>query len=312
MVTVLNVTGGKPVNIRFLGTAAAEGIPAIFCQCPVCRAARAAGGRELRTRSGAIVDGHLKLDFGPDSCVQAQRCGLDYGAVESVLVTHSHFDHFSVGELEFRSGDFCHGPDGGPLGRTLTFYGDSEVCRMVRENTDPSQGLVACRQMVPFEPVDVEGYTVTPLEAVHCWSRDPAPFPVVWEGRTVYRYEDALIYLIEKDGASLLYAHDTGEFTDTDMEFLAGRRVGLISLDCTAAAFRLDYNDWMGHMSYDGCLRMRDRLLACGAADSATVFAANHFSHNGYTTFEDMERLLPGFVVSYDGLTLEVPRREGA
>ena len=48
------------MNIRFLGTAAAEGIPGIFCQCPACRAARAAGGRELRTRSGAIVDGRLK------------------------------------------------------------------------------------------------------------------------------------------------------------------------------------------------------------------------------------------------------------
>ena len=54
------------MKIQFLGTAAAEGIPALFCQCPVCRQARAAGGKEIRTRSGAIIDGKLKLDFGYD------------------------------------------------------------------------------------------------------------------------------------------------------------------------------------------------------------------------------------------------------
>ena len=64
----------------------------------------------------------------------------------------------------------------------------------------------------------------------------------------------------------------------------------------------------MGHLSYDGCLRMRDKLLACGAADERTVFVANHFSHNGYRTFAEMERLLPGFIVSFDGLTLDAGR----
>ena len=49
------------------------------------------------------------------------------------------------------------------------------------------------------------------------------------------------------------------------------------------------------------------------AADENTVFVANHFSHNGYTTYEDMQRITPGFIISYDGLTLDASQgKKGA
>ena len=53
--------------IRYQGTGAYEGIPALFCPCDTCREARKAGGAEIRSRSGALVDGTLKLDFPPDA-----------------------------------------------------------------------------------------------------------------------------------------------------------------------------------------------------------------------------------------------------
>lgn len=34
------------MKIKYLGTAAAERIPAMFCKCDVCRAARENGGRD--------------------------------------------------------------------------------------------------------------------------------------------------------------------------------------------------------------------------------------------------------------------------
>ena len=45
------------MKLLFMGTAAAEAIPALFCRCEVCRRARETGGREIRTRSGALIDG---------------------------------------------------------------------------------------------------------------------------------------------------------------------------------------------------------------------------------------------------------------
>ena len=98
--------------LQYLGTAAAEGIPALFCKCPVCRAARKAGGREIRTRSGALIDGKLKLDFGPDSYAHMLRYGLDYTGLQGVLITHSHTDHLASAELEYRIPGYCFLPDG--------------------------------------------------------------------------------------------------------------------------------------------------------------------------------------------------------
>ena len=108
-----------------------------------------------------------------------------------------------------------------------------------------------------------------------------------------------MFYLIEKDGESILYAHDTDEFTPADMEFLAGKKIDLISLDCTNGHLHLDY---IGHMGIEENLRMRERLFANGAADDHTIFIANHFSHNGLLPHEEMEKLMPGFLVSYDSM----------
>lgn len=51
---------------RYMGTAAAEGIPALFCQCDVCRRAAEAGGRNIRGRSGAMINGKILIDFPAD------------------------------------------------------------------------------------------------------------------------------------------------------------------------------------------------------------------------------------------------------
>lgn len=51
------------MKIKYLGTAAAEGVPGLFCNCPVCMHARLHKGRNIRTRSQAIVDDTLLIDF---------------------------------------------------------------------------------------------------------------------------------------------------------------------------------------------------------------------------------------------------------
>ena len=55
------------MKIQYLGTAAAEGIPAIFCECENCRKSRMAGGRNIRTRSQALIDDRLLIDFPADT-----------------------------------------------------------------------------------------------------------------------------------------------------------------------------------------------------------------------------------------------------
>ena len=52
------------MHLLFLGTAAAEGYPGIFCECDNCKEARALGGRNLRLRSSLLVNDDLLLDMG--------------------------------------------------------------------------------------------------------------------------------------------------------------------------------------------------------------------------------------------------------
>ena len=285
------------MKIRFLGTAAAEGIPSLFCTCAHCQFARKVKGKEIRTRSGAIVDDVLKIDFCPDSYKHLLDNDLDYAKVHAVLITHSHEDHLLPTDLAFRRDGFSHLPKNDP---PMTVYGNAKVAEFMKPHLCDA---VASRVLKPFEPVQIEGYTVTALQGVHCRTNDAQTFPVTFEGKTVYRSEDALFYLVEKDGKSILYAHDTDEFTPEDMDFLAGRKIDLISLDCTNAAYQADY---IGHMGAADNLRMREKLLANGAADAHTVFVANHFSHNGMIAHEKLEAMMPGFVVAYDGMMLEI------
>ena len=273
-------------------------MPAIFCDCEMCRYAREKGGREIRTRSGSMIDDKLKIDFGPDSYKHLLDNGLDFTFVKSVLVTHTHEDHLAVGDLACRRRGFAQLPEDTP---PMTLYGNAKLGEKVKNILCDR---IAYQRVVPFESVEIEGYTVTPLEAVHCISyAEDGRWPVVFENRAYLRSEEALFYLIEKDGKSILYAHDTDEFTPADMDFLAGRKIDLISLDCTNGKLHCDY---VGHMGADDDLRMREKLLANGAADEHTVFVAHHFSHNGLLPYEEMEKLLPGFIVSYDGLTIEI------
>lgn len=285
------------MKLQYLGTAAAEGAPALFCTCDFCRYARTKGGHEVRTRSGSMIDGRIKLDFGPDSYKQMLDNGLDYTHMKSVLVTHSHDDHFSH-DIFYRRPGFAQLNDGVPQ---MTIYGNEAVGRSVAPFESRYIGF---KRMIPFETVQIEDYAVTALEAVHCLSGGAgAGWPVVFRDRAYMRAEEALFYLIEKDGKSLLYAHDTDRFTPADMEFLAGRKIDLISLDCTNGVLQVDY---IGHMGCGDNLSMRDLLIENGAADAHTVFVANHFSHNGLAPIEELERRMPGFIIAWDGMTVEI------
>ena len=80
------------MKLTYLGTAAAEGWPAAFCNCDGCRAARRLGGRNIRTRSQALVDDALLLDFPCDAWLHALRQGLDFCAgCSSPILTPTTF-----------------------------------------------------------------------------------------------------------------------------------------------------------------------------------------------------------------------------
>ena len=81
------------MKLKYYGTGGGGGIPEIFCDCRVCRHARKVGGKEIRTRSQAVIDGKISIDFPVDTYLHTAFYGLDMRRVKNIVITHAHYDH---------------------------------------------------------------------------------------------------------------------------------------------------------------------------------------------------------------------------
>lgn len=274
------------MKLQYLGTAAAEGVPALFCECEVCRKSRAAGGRNIRTRSQAIIDGKILIDFPADTYMHSLLHGIDLAKIHTCVITHNHSDHLYVPDFEFRFPGFSHIPE-----EPLTVYGTYPTYKAVidlllgvkAENSN----RIAAKRISEFEAFDAEGYTFIPLKAAH----DPNCDPV--------------FYIIRSGGKTMLYANDTGWFPEETWEWLENNPMhfDLVSLDCTMAP----EGGYRGHMGIRECAKVRERLTKLNMTDEKTSYILHHFSHNAGFTYDEFVSLAgkEGFAVSYDGMTVE-------
>ena len=274
---------------QFLGTAAAEGVPALFCNCDTCARSRRDGGRAVRTRSQAIIDNRLLIDFPADTYGHVLKNGIDLIGVSGCLITHRHADHLYPTDIDMLRQGYSHLPEG----YHLTFCGSAAVGEFITPRISGAlekAGTCSFREVAPFEVFEVSGYTVTALPALHDKNSGP------------------LFYDITDGEKRVLYAHDTHFFGDEVWEYLTKnpRRYDMVSLDCTNACLPLTY---IGHMGLEENVKVKNRLLEIGCADSDTHFICNHFSHNGINAHYDdfvPPALAQGFSVSYDGMKVDV------
>src|SRR5687767_2543966 len=103
------------MHLLLLGTAAAEAWPAPFCACPSCEEARRRGGPNIRSRSGALLDDEVKIDFGPDTVTQLQPTRRNLSRLKTIIFTHQHTDHFVPSELEWLLDPFTKTPPAAPI-----------------------------------------------------------------------------------------------------------------------------------------------------------------------------------------------------
>lgn len=275
---------------KYLGTAAAEGLPALFCGCEVCKEARKKGGKHIRTRSQAMIDDDFLIDFNADSYMHFLRYGIDGGKIRHCLVTHNHSDHFYPDDLVMRMDDLAHLEDENSV---LTVYGSEIVGEAMSHALfkDRTFHTLAFQRLRLYQPFQADKYKITPLTAIH--GAHTGPF----------------IYLIEKDNKTILYAHDTHFLDESVWKYLEENKIhiDLASLDCTSA--NVPEMTYIGHMNLNDNIRVKERLLKIGCADEKTIFVCNHFSHNGldvsYDKFKELAEKY-GLLTSYDGMEIEL------
>ncbi len=276
------------MKILYMGTAAAEGWPGLFCSCPICTHARKAGGHNLRTRTQALLDDSLLIDFPPDTYCHALQYGLNLGNIHTLLVTHSHMDHWFPTDLIHRHEHFGHGAEG-----VLDVYGNAAAEKAFYDH-------ILIDRFKPHPIDDAVHFHVTHSgDHIQSGNWDIIAVPADHDKR-----EECLVYICKKDGKTIFYGHDTGiRLSAEAWTLLKKEKFDLVSLDATMG---MKSSEWY-HMGLPDTEVMFQKLTDSGCMDGNTVKVVNHFSHNGEMTHDQLtawgnER---GILVAYDGMEVE-------
>ena len=285
-------------EIQILGSAAAEGIPAIFCDCRVCREAWKNGGRDVRMRTAYKLSDAVRVDFGPDSLAQEYKFQLHSERLRHIFFTHSHEDHCIPDLLTYRMPGFSVVDEG----NILNLYGNAGVIHLLQQffwkksyrqfNGDFGRFRLQLHLLEAYTPVvlEEEDMEFHPIPADH-QLKDFAELPQIF---------------VFRSGASWgMIANDTGFFRDEVWQYLEEKkyRLDLVISDCTGGV--RDYE--RGHMSGKFVLETKRRLEAMGSVTGSTRYFINHFSHNGQATHAELEAYYNphGIEVAYDGLIIK-------
>ena len=274
------------MKFTYLGTSAAEGFPAVFCNCEHCKKARELGGKNIRTRSQALINDELLLDLPVDTYHHFLTNNIEGHKIKYLLVTHSHQDHFYADELIVRHGPFAHDMDA----ERLQVFCNKGSFEKVKSIDGIDKFGIDYTEIKPFETVSFGDYKVTGVPARH------------------FNGDGALFYIISQGGKTILYAHDTGYFFDEVFEYIENNKIvfDMISFDCNHADEIIP--DTWPHMGIENIERAVKRLVEMGSITKDTQKFINHFSHNGAPLHDRLEEIAnpKGFYVSYDGLSFEI------
>ena len=282
------------MKLHFLGTGAAEGVPAVFCKCPTCEEIRRRGKKEFHSRSQLLIDENVCVDFPPDAYAHSLRFGVDLTAIEHLLVTHSHMDHFYAHDFVLRGYKYTRTPL-----KALHIYGNEEVKKVYEECTrrelrDDVAQTIFVHTIQPFEPFFFDGYKATALLAQHSVK------------------ETAYVYLIEKGNILYLHLTDTGRLPLPTLEWLQAycqkenKCVNAVTFDCT---FLFSTGGEVSrHMGLEDNRIMQEELHKRNITNEHSRYVITHYSHNNAPLSETLSRAQTqyGYLSAYDGMTLEI------
>ncbi len=272
------------MRLLFLGTAAAEGYPAMFCECPNCQQARSLGGKDLRLRSCLLVNDDLLLDAGPDLAAAALTHGARLSRLQILLFTHAHEDHFYLHNLTWRAAENRKTPLS-----LLRVYGPPHVIDKASAKLGKEIDTMALelRAVLPYRSWQQGPYRLDSYPAHH--------------GPTSY---GSLVYSISNGRCSFLYATDTGPWPEEVWQAMAGKRFDAVVLDETMGP-KLDPEH--DHHDFESFPETFHRFDRDGLLNPGALFIAHHISHTNPPHEELVERFAcEGISVAYDGMQIDL------
>ena len=286
------------MRFTFLGTGTSSGVPAIGCECAVCRSD---DPRDRRLRTSACLGfadprgqpRTILLDAGPDLREQALRAGMD--RLDAILLTHNHVDH-TWGLDEVRRFNVLMDAPIDVYADAHTFEGVRRVFAHIFDKASNVQkSFVATlipHHVRPAHAFELFGLRVTPLALLHGrlsvlgFRIDPAARPATPDAGPPHRAERQA--RAAPSVLPLAYCTDVSAIPPETWPQLTGLQT--LVLDA------LRHRHHPTHLTVEQAVQAADQIAA-----EQTYFV--HMSHD--LPHEETDAALPaGMHLAYDGLVL--------
>jgi len=274
------------MKLIFLGTGAAEGIPAMRCRCERCRQARVLGCRELRQNSGLYIQGdrgeRILIDCPSQTKARLNDFGVDDGELSHLLVTHYHQDH--TNGFYFLAGNTAK--NGVTVDSPLSVFLSRDSRDSLVEQFHPREAVSfhIIRHMDRFRTGEI---SVTALETNHL------AFSQGDEGRV------CLGFLLESSSSTVAYLADASRHLPSDTEaLLREMKPDCLILECTFAGFPENTR----HLDIPAVLDLKERIPAKRII--LTHISHRNLGHGELTALMEKH----GIETAWDGMTAEIQR----
>jgi len=263
------------MKLLFLGTGAADWIPEWHERVGY-----------VRRYSSALINDDLLIDPGPDIWDYREKLGTPdmFKNIKSIIVTHSHDDHFKVSSIRRLCKEADH-----PI---KVFMEKNSFGKFAKEDEIP--GVILC-PLTPTVPFETEGYNIIPCRSNHS---------KFLEG------EQSLNYIVREksSGRAFFYGSDSGWIVYDTWQLIKQERPNVVIFECTVGPNQEGDDRIFGHTSVPMIgIMMQTMTKQHGPADDARYYTT-HMAMTLHKNHEDTARALAPFGVTpaYDGLEIEI------
>ncbi len=254
------------MQIKFLGTGAAEGIPAINCECRHCKRARKEGGKLLRERNSILfqLSGYnMLIEAPPDIRNLINKYEVD--DLQGILATHATYSH--IGGIK----EFEYWPT------SLDFLAEPNLFEVIRKEhwTEKLDKLMFHIPYYPGAALSFGQFTLIPFAA----RRSQPIF-----GLSIQNGRKHIVYASSTPSRLTNYAHCL--MTGVDM------------LIVNTPTFEPPKED---HISVVEAMELKEDV----GAEQLVLTHINH-NNRPHDELDVYARQFPGVTIAYDGMTLEV------
>ena len=278
----------------FLGTGAAELVPNPFCKCQLCQRIRA--GKEIpRRRSALLLDSEICIDFGPDILAASQQYNAPLYDLTDIFITHTHEDHLSLDNLSVLW--IKESP--------VRLWLSEKGVQWLEQYRELSRPLY--RGKCQLDDLIEKGKLSIHIFEPYRWHTigNSRVFAISTDHRGWQPEDLSLNYVIEKNGHRILYAADTGLYSQENLSALKDFRCDAVIMEGTYGSLQMDKG--ISHLTAETYIENAENLVACGAVKPDAKFYVTHinqchsFNHQEYQEYLSANSKLD-ITVAHDGM----------